>query len=181
MIAPGLGHSLFSSVKAMNSGVSTILKTGNPHTRFNSSISLPLNQHPEDKGLCSYEVLLRALGGYSNDTPEEASQEDGASPPGVESTAGSGVVPVTSAGEPAAQIQGRLHEKADNLPLEKKSSKGAEDSSSGIGTPSSEAGTLPEEPTPSPEQPALFSEEENWVIKIPKKTSRCQPLLGSSE
>ena len=82
MIAPGLGHSLFSSVKAMNSGVSTILKTGNPHTRFNSSISLPLNQHPEDKGLCSYEVLLRALGGYSNDTPEEASQEDGASPLG---------------------------------------------------------------------------------------------------
>ena len=36
---------------------------------------------------------------------------------------------------------------------------------------------LPEESTSSPEQPALFSEE-NWVIKIPKKTPRCQPLLG---
>ena len=31
MIVPGLGRNLFSSsVKAMNSGVSTILKTGNP-------------------------------------------------------------------------------------------------------------------------------------------------------
>ncbi|CAM9877412.1 unnamed protein product, partial [Laminaria digitata] len=28
-IVPGLGRNLFSSVKAMNSGVSTILKTGN--------------------------------------------------------------------------------------------------------------------------------------------------------
>ena len=73
----------------MNSGVSTILKTGKPHIQFNSNTSLPLNQHPENKGLCSYEVLLRALGDYSNDTPEE-----------------------------------------------------------------------------------------NWVIKIPKKTPRCQPLLG---
>ena len=41
-----------------------------------------------------------------NDTPEGASQENGASPPEVESTAGSsGVVPATSAGEPSAQIQ----------------------------------------------------------------------------
>ena len=121
MMATGLGRNLFSSVKAMNSGVSTILKTGNPHIDFNSNTPLPLNQQPEDKGLCSYEVLLRALGGHSNDTPEETSQEDGASPPGVESTASSfGVVPATSAGEPAAQIPGRLHENADNLPQKEK-------------------------------------------------------------
>ena len=74
--------------------------------QFNSNASLPFNQHPEDKGMRSYEVLLRALGGCSNDIPAEASQADGASPPGVESTAGSsGVVPATSAGEPAEQIQ----------------------------------------------------------------------------
>ena len=89
MMATGLGRNLFSSVKAMNSGVSTILKTGNPHIQFNSDTSLPLNQHPEDKGLCSYKVLFRALGGYSNDTPEEDSQENGESPPGIESIAGS--------------------------------------------------------------------------------------------
>ena len=93
----------------------------------------------------SYEVLLRALEGYSKDTPEEASQEHGASRPRVKSTAGSsGVVPATSAGEPAAQIQGRLHENADNLLEEEKSSQGVEDSSSGTGPPSSETGTLPQ-------------------------------------
>ena len=43
MIVPGLGCNLFSAVKAMNSGVSTILKTGNPHVQFNSNTSLPLN------------------------------------------------------------------------------------------------------------------------------------------
>ena len=60
MIIPGLGRNLFSSVKAMNSRASTILKTGNLHIQqFNSNISLPLNQHPEDTGLCSYEVLSR--------------------------------------------------------------------------------------------------------------------------
>ena len=109
----------------MNSGVSTTLKTGNPHIQFNSNTSLPLNQHPEDRGLCLYEVLLHALGGYSSDTPEEASQDDGASPPGVESTAdSSGVMPDTSAGEPAAQIQDILHENADNL-LEETSAQGS--------------------------------------------------------
>ena len=116
MIIPALGRNFFSSVKATNSGVSTTLKTGNPHLQFNSNSSLPLNQHAEDKGLCSYEILLGALGGYSNDTPEEASQEDGGSPPRVESTAGSTwVVPAISAMEPAAQIQDGLHEKAENL------------------------------------------------------------------
>ena len=28
-----------------------------------SSTSLPLTQHPEDKGICSYDVFLRTLGG----------------------------------------------------------------------------------------------------------------------
>ncbi|CAN0464242.1 unnamed protein product, partial [Laminaria digitata] len=43
MFVPGLGRNLFSAVKAMNSGVSTILKTGIPHLKFNSNTSLPLN------------------------------------------------------------------------------------------------------------------------------------------
>ena len=75
----------------MHSRVSTILQTGNLHIQFNGNTSLPLNQHPEGKGLCSYEVLLRA---------QEVSQHDGATPSRVESFAGSsGVVPATSAGE----------------------------------------------------------------------------------
>ena len=66
----------------MNSGVSTTLKMRNPHVQFDSNTSLPLNKHPEDKGISSYKVLLR------------------------ESTAGSsGVVPAASAGEPAAKIR----------------------------------------------------------------------------
>ena len=105
MIVSGLACNLFSSFKAMNSGVSTILKTGNLYIRFNRDTSLPLNQHPEDNGLCSYKVFLRALGGYINNTPGEASQEGGASPPGLESIAGSsGVVPATSGAEPTVQL-----------------------------------------------------------------------------
>ena len=46
----------------MQSGVSTILETGNPHLQFDSSTSLPLTQHPEDKGVCSYDVFVRTLG-----------------------------------------------------------------------------------------------------------------------
>ena len=116
MIVSGLRRNLFSSIKARSSGVSTILKTGNPHIQFSSNNPLPLNHHPEDKGRCSFEVLLRALGDYSNDTPEKASQEDRASPPGVESTTdSSGVVSATLAGEPAAQIQDILYENADKL------------------------------------------------------------------
>ncbi|CAN0595133.1 unnamed protein product, partial [Laminaria digitata] len=75
---PGLGRNLFSSVKAMNSGVSTILKTGNPHLKFNSNTSLPLNQHPEDKGLCSYEVFFRTLGG-TIETASRTPQQNGVS------------------------------------------------------------------------------------------------------
>ena len=53
MIVPGLGRNLSSFVKAMNSGVSTVLKTGNPHIQFNSNTSLALNQHP------AYKVCAR--------------------------------------------------------------------------------------------------------------------------
>ena len=61
---------------------------------------------------------------------EEASQDVGVRPPVVESTAGSSrVVPATSAGEPAAQLQGRTRVNAVNF-LEE--------------TPSSEDGTLPQ-------------------------------------
>ena len=61
MFVPGLGRNVFS-IKAMQSGVSTILETGNPHLQFDSSTSLPLTQNPEDKGACSYDVFLRTLG-----------------------------------------------------------------------------------------------------------------------
>ena len=57
MTLPGFEGNAFSS------GESTILKTGNPHVQFNGSISPPLKQHPEDNGLCSYEVLVRFQGG----------------------------------------------------------------------------------------------------------------------
>ena len=49
MIVPGFGRNLFASVKAMNSGLRTILKTGNPHIHFNRSTSPPLNHHPETR------------------------------------------------------------------------------------------------------------------------------------
>ena len=62
MFVPGLGRNVFSSIKAMQSGVSTILETGNPRMQFDSSTSLPLTQHPENKGVCSYDVFLRTLG-----------------------------------------------------------------------------------------------------------------------
>ena len=47
----------------MSSRVCTTLETGDPHMQFNINTSLALGQRPEDKGLCSYEVFLRALGG----------------------------------------------------------------------------------------------------------------------
>ena len=141
MIVPGLVHNLFS-VKAMNSAVN-IFKKGNPHLQFSINTSLPLNQHPADNGLCSYEILLRALGDYSN-MPGKASQEDGVLLPGVEYLASSsGVVPATSAGEPAPPIHDRLHDNADNLLEEEKPSQGP-GVSSGTVTPSSETGTLPQ-------------------------------------
>ena len=62
MFVPGLGRNVFLSIKAMQSGVSTTLETGNPHLQFDSNTSLPLTQHPEDKGVCSYDVFLRTLG-----------------------------------------------------------------------------------------------------------------------
>ena len=67
MFVPGLGRNFFTSpVKAMQSGVSTILETGNSHLEFDSNTSFPLNQHPEDKGPYSYEVFLCALGDTVN-------------------------------------------------------------------------------------------------------------------
>ena len=68
MFVPGLRRNVFSFIKAMQSGVRTILETGNPHLQFNSSTSIPLTQHPGDKGVCSYNVFLRTLGGTA-DTP----------------------------------------------------------------------------------------------------------------
>ena len=62
MFVPGLARNVFSSIKAMQSEVSTILETGNAHLQFDSSTSLPITQHPEDKGVCSYDVFLRTLG-----------------------------------------------------------------------------------------------------------------------
>ena len=62
MFVPGLGRNVFSAIKAMESGVSTIVETGNPHLQFDSSTLLPLTQQSEDKGICSYDVFLRTLG-----------------------------------------------------------------------------------------------------------------------
>ena len=58
MTVSGFGRNLFSFVKAMHSGVSIILKTDSPHLQFNSSISLRQYQHPDDKGLGSYDVFF---------------------------------------------------------------------------------------------------------------------------
>ena len=65
---PGLGRHVFSSIKATQSGVSTILETRNPHLQFETNTSLSLTQHPEDKDVCSYDVFFRTLGGTA-DTP----------------------------------------------------------------------------------------------------------------
>ena len=72
MFVPGLGCNAFSSIKAMQSGVSTILETGNTHLQFDSCTSLPLTQHPEDKDVCSYDVFLRTLGGTADTSSTRA-------------------------------------------------------------------------------------------------------------
>ena len=51
IFVPELGRSIFCSAKAMQSGISTILETGTLHLQFDSNTSLPLTQHPEDKGV----------------------------------------------------------------------------------------------------------------------------------
>ena len=61
MFVPELGRNVFSSIKAMQSGVSIIIETGNPHLQFGSRTSLPLAQHPENKSICSYDVFLCIL------------------------------------------------------------------------------------------------------------------------
>ena len=66
MFVPGPGRNLFSSVKAKQSGASTILETGTPHLQVDRNTSIPLIRHPEDKGLCSPEVFLRAMGGTAD-------------------------------------------------------------------------------------------------------------------
>lgn len=69
MIVPELGPNLFSSVRAITSGESTLDEAGNSHLQFNNNTSLPLYQRPADKGMCSYEVLLDAMGGTIETTP----------------------------------------------------------------------------------------------------------------
>ncbi|CAN0437044.1 unnamed protein product, partial [Scytosiphon promiscuus] len=65
MILPGMGRHIFSSARAMRSGVSTILETGNPHNQLDSKTSLTSNQH-QNAGMCSFDVSLRALDGVTN-------------------------------------------------------------------------------------------------------------------
>ena len=50
----------------MKSGVTTILEMENLHSQFDRNTSLALIQHPEDKGVCSYDVFLRTLGGTAD-------------------------------------------------------------------------------------------------------------------
>ena len=73
MIVPGMGRHLFSSARAMKSGVSTILETGNPHLQFDNKTSLLLNQHQKDAGMCSFDVSLRALDGVTYGRSEKPS------------------------------------------------------------------------------------------------------------
>ena len=61
MVVLGLGRNVFSSNKAMQSGVNTVLETANPHLQFDSNPSLPLTQHQDDRGVCSYDVFLSTL------------------------------------------------------------------------------------------------------------------------
>lgn len=84
VIVPGLGRNLFS-VKAMNLGESIILETGNSRLQLNRNASLLMNQHPEDKGLSSYEVFIHALRGMIEvipTTPQQngVSERDGKTP-----------------------------------------------------------------------------------------------------
>ena len=62
----GLGRNVCSSVKAMQSGVSNILETGNPRLLFDSGTSLPLTQPQEDMGVCLYDAFLCTLGGTAD-------------------------------------------------------------------------------------------------------------------
>ena len=59
MFVPELERNIFSYIKAMQSGVITILET-NPHLQFDRNTSLPLTQHPKDKGVCSFTTYFFA-------------------------------------------------------------------------------------------------------------------------
>ena len=62
-LVPEMGRHLFSSVTAMKSGVTTILRAGNPQLQFNKDTSLPLNQHGEHAGVCSFDLSLPTVDG----------------------------------------------------------------------------------------------------------------------
>lgn len=69
MVVPALERNLFSCVKALHSGLSTISEPGNSHLQFNGDTSLPLNQRPEYKGLWPYRAILRARGSTIETAP----------------------------------------------------------------------------------------------------------------
>lgn len=113
MIVRGFGRNPFASFKSINSGLTTSLKYRSPYIQFNGNKSVPRNQRPGDKGLCSYRIRISGLERNSDGAPEEAPQNTRPSQPGVESSAdSSAVVPATSAREPSAQVQHILHEDA---------------------------------------------------------------------
>ena len=62
MFVPGLGRNILL-LHQCNVIRGKHLEAGNPHLQFKCSSSLPLTQRPEDKGVCSYDVFLRTLGG----------------------------------------------------------------------------------------------------------------------
>lgn len=79
MIVPGMERHLFSA-RAMRSGVSAILETGNPNLQFDGVTSFHLNQHQKDVGMCSFGVSPHALDGVTYGTSKTPSTPSAALP-----------------------------------------------------------------------------------------------------
>ena len=61
MFVPGLGRNVFSSIKKMQSGVSTILETRKPQLQFDSSSCVVRFRPPNTQKTRAYTVIVRAI------------------------------------------------------------------------------------------------------------------------
>ena len=59
---PGLGRHVFSSMKAMQSRVSTVFETGNPTCSSTAQHFSSAHPTPRRQGVCSFDVFIRTLG-----------------------------------------------------------------------------------------------------------------------